>query len=291
MAATASSVQSFNGDKLYQVRARQALPILVRQASSEQPLNYEKLADELGMPNPRNLNWVLGSVGVSLNELSAKRGWRKRPVPHIQSLVINKNTGLPGSGFDGFLAKRTGEYKRLSKDQKRAYLKSYWNDIFAYPHWGEVLDVFALKPAIANNIELIAKAKTGTGRGGGEGPQHLALKKYISNNPATVGLPTTFGVGTMEAQLPSGDRIDVFFEAPGRRVAVEVKSEISNDVDIVRGLFQCVKYRAVMEAERGSISATYQVDAVLVLGRTFPSSIDALRNSLGVRVFEVLVQA
>jgi hypothetical protein len=289
MAATASSVRNFVGEKLYQVRARQALPILVRQATSEQSLNYEKLADELGMPNPRNLNWVLGSVGVSLNELSAKRGWRNRPVPHIQSLVINKNTGLPGSGFDGFLAKRTGEYKRLSKDQKRAYLKSYWNDIFAYPHWGEVLEAFELEPAMANNIDLIAKARTGTGRGGGEGPQHLALKKYISNNPGAVGLPTAFGVGTMEVNLPSGDRIDVLFESPDRRFAVEVKSEISNNVDIVRGLFQCVKYRAVLKAERGSISGRYKVDAVLVLGCSFPSSINALRNSLGVRVIEVVL--
>ena len=52
----------------------------------------------------------------------------------------------------------------------------------------------------------------------------------------------------LEKTLPSGDAIDVFFENSQHWVGVEVKSKISNEFDILRGLYQCVKYQAVMES-------------------------------------------
>jgi hypothetical protein len=60
---TISIVQSFHGHKLYQERARRALPILVRQAHGRQTIVYENLARELEMKWALNLNYVLGSVG------------------------------------------------------------------------------------------------------------------------------------------------------------------------------------------------------------------------------------
>jgi hypothetical protein len=57
------------GYELYQRRARVAFPILVRQADAKEPITYEALAAELGMPNPRNLNFVLanGSAHTTLD--------------------------------------------------------------------------------------------------------------------------------------------------------------------------------------------------------------------------------
>ncbi len=63
---TAQISEPLIGDKLYQKRARLTLPLLVRQAKAEEPITYENLASELGMPNPRNLNYVLGSIGKAL---------------------------------------------------------------------------------------------------------------------------------------------------------------------------------------------------------------------------------
>ena len=71
-----SIAKSIEGDKPYQKQARRAFPLLVRQAFAHQPIFYESLATELGMPNPRNLNYVLGSIGTSINELSDK--WKER---------------------------------------------------------------------------------------------------------------------------------------------------------------------------------------------------------------------
>jgi CRISPR/Cas system-associated exonuclease Cas4 (RecB family) len=272
------------GDKLYQIRARSALPILVRQAASQNPIFYEALAIELDMPNPRNLNYVLGSIGTTLNELSVKSGWSK--IPHIQSLVINKTHQLPGPGFDQLLARTVKNYRNFSLSDKRRYLKGYWQEIYAYTRWEDVLD--ACKPNLAesNSSILIENAKHGKSDGGGEGEEHRKLKEYIANNPSAIGLPAN-AIATIEAPLPSGDKIDILFSERGRLTAVEVKSRISNDIDLTRGLFQCVKYRAVLEAERGFKSARYEIDIFLVLGLKFPEKLYALRNSLGVNVQEI----
>ena len=145
-----------------------------------------------------------------------------------------------------------------------------------------------LAPATNDAASIVAKATTGKSGGGGEGEDHRRLKEYVAANPSIVGLPSNLSPGTTEAPLPSGDKIDVLFDGQKRLVAVEVKSKISNEVDLARGLFQCVKYRAVMEAERGFKGARYSVEAMLVVGKPFPESLCSLQNSLAVQVIEVL---
>ena len=50
---TAKIAAPITGDKLYQTRAREVLPILVRQAEAGTPIFYSALAAEVGIPNPR----------------------------------------------------------------------------------------------------------------------------------------------------------------------------------------------------------------------------------------------
>ena len=90
----------FEGDELYQQRARKALPILVRQALAGETIYYSDLAEELEMANPRNLNFVLGSVGRGVENYGVRRGLA---VPKLTALVVNKTTGLPGEGVVEFL--------------------------------------------------------------------------------------------------------------------------------------------------------------------------------------------
>ena len=58
MMGTAQIAGLISGEKLYQIRARKALPLLVRQARSEQTIFYSDLAAELKIPNPRNLGLI-----------------------------------------------------------------------------------------------------------------------------------------------------------------------------------------------------------------------------------------
>jgi len=68
-------------------------------------------------------------------------------------------------------------------------------------------------------------------------------------------------------------------------VAAEVTSSLSNTADIVRGLFQCVKYQ-VMAAAQAAEGLAREARAVLVLEGKLGQELIPLRNILGVEVFE-----
>src|SRR5690606_5428016 len=125
---TAENAEPLSGDKLYQQRARKALPILVRQALACTPITYEDLADELAMPNPRNLNYVLGSIGTALGNLS--EDWEEE-VPPVQCLVVNKTTRLPGEGIAWFVSDLK-TYKKLPMKQKREVVQAELTRIYSY---------------------------------------------------------------------------------------------------------------------------------------------------------------
>ena len=278
--STAKIAAPISGGKLYQERARGALPLLVRQAHAGAPIFYSDLAEELGMPNPRNLNYVLGSIGQSMELLS--KSWKEK-VPPIQCLVINKATGLPGEGIGWFLIKKEA-FADLPLRQKRAIVDAELQHVYAYSKWNEVLKFLSLELTKADFTPLVSKASQWTG--GGEGERHKALKEYVAAHPESIGLKADTPNGITEYPLPSGDCLDVSFLHKKVWVAAEVKSAISPEGDIIRGLFQCVKYRAVMEAVQVAEARPQSARALLVLESSLPQSLVALRNLLGIEVVE-----
>jgi hypothetical protein len=249
--ATAQVSEPISGDKLYQVRARQALPILVRQAEAGKTIKYGDLASEMGMPNARNLNYVLGSIGRTLKNLSRKR---REQVPPIQCLVVNGVTGLPGEGIGWFLVKKDN-YASLPPDKKRSVVNAHLAGIFGYPYWNEVLEELGLSAPAG-----VARPTLPSFGGGGEGKEHKALKAYVAKHPELVGLPQQARHGATEEPLLSGDLLDVSFEHRRYWIAAEVKSHISSELNVQRGLFQCVKYRAVMGAQAQALGKERDVE-------------------------------
>ena len=266
------------GDQLFQQRARQVLPILVRQADAKRPVFYSDLAQEVGMPNTRNLNYPLGEIGRAMEVLTGHFG---HVVPQIHSLVISKTTGLPGHGFDGFLAERG--YDDLGATEKRRFLDVYWSDIYAYPRWGDVLTACDLQRVETGADRFLEKASR---RRGGEGPEHARLKEAIRHDSTLVGLSGQLAIGSPEYKLPSGDSIDVLFTSPAHWFIVEVKPAQADETDIARGLFQCVKYKAAATALMAYEQRPVAIDVRLALGGSLPAGLVALRNSLGVHVVE-----
>jgi len=286
MTDTAKIAAPIAGNKPYQERARSALPLLVRQAEAKKPILYSDLALELGMPNPRNLNYPLGSIGKTLELLSEAWG---EDVPPIQCLVINKNTGLPGEGIAWFLHKGSvsgifpDDFGKLPKKKQREIVEAELQKVFYYPRWREVLAALSLEPATYDHADLLNEAVKYRG---GESEAHKQLKEFVAKNPGLVGLSSATPKGETELKLLSGDVLDVSFAKNGHWLAAEVKSQISGEQDILRGLFQCVKYRAVMEATLIAEGAHPSVEAVLVLEGTLPPTLTALKNMFGVTVFE-----
>lgn len=272
---TAEVSENFWGDKLYQKRARKALPLLVRQAVIGETIFYSDLAEELKMPNARNLNYVLGCIGTTLEELAEET---EVEIPPIQCLVVNKATELPGEGVGWFISDK--DFKKLSKKQKKNIVDSQLAKIYSFSDWLWVLDELELEHPVFPRLSDVLPKR----RGGGEGELHKELKDYIANNPMVVGLPSSCPKGEVEFKLPSGDSVDVMFTYRSQMVAVEVKSRISDQADICRGLFQCVKYQTVTEAMLGVQGKPQNVQTLLVLESSFPKELIAIKNMLNIKM-------
>ncbi|MFM6400983.1 MAG: hypothetical protein ACKPFF_30275, partial [Planktothrix sp.] len=142
-----------------------------------------------------------------------------------------------------------------------------------------VLSAFGLKSPEYDFNEDNDKARKLSGHG--ESEHHKNLKEYVAKTPSCIKLPKTTKKGETEYPLPSGDSLDVSFFAQSGWVAVEVKSSISSEGDIIRGLYQCVKYQAVMNAVEISQNKLATARAVLVLGGSMPARLVPLKNLLG----------
>jgi hypothetical protein len=280
---TAKVAQPISGDKLYQERARRALPLLVRQAQANAKIYYSDLAGELGMVNPRNLNFVLGSIGQALQKLSSEWG---EEVPPLQCLVVNKATGLPGEGV-GWFIKGLENYASLSQKQQREIVRAELLKISSYPKWQEVLAALGLKPVAVDYSSLLKQASNF--RGGGESEEHRSLKDYVAEHPELLSLPRSTSRGVTEYRLPSGDSLDVLFRSGDDWIAVEVKSHKSAPDDIARGLFQCIKYRAVIEAYQATERLPQNARSVLILGGLLPHNMIPLKNILEIEVIENII--
>ena len=261
------------------IRARRALPILVRQAKAEKTIEYGALADELGMKNARNLNYPLGAIG---NELLGLADIWNEDVPPIQSLVVKQSTGLPGDGID-FYAPDAAQFRSASRARKRAIVGRMLERVYSFRRWDDVLSHFNLDPAPAPVLPGPQPLL-----GSGESQEHKELKQFVAANPDAIGVPASTAPGKMEFLFRSGDRADVLFRSSWEWIAVEIKSEISTPGDLERGLFQCVKYAALLEAtlhveQQSGVSAR----VVLVVANPLPDELIPLKNTLGVEVVTV----
>ena len=153
----------------------------------------------------------------------------------------------------------------------------------------DVLQDLNLEPETSNTT-LVEAAKVSSG---GESEEHKQLKKYVRAHPERLRLRhKSKDAAAGERSLPSGDSLDVSFESPQRWTAVEVKSAKSDTADHTRGVFQCVKYEAVMEAElvsKGKRKRDFEVKAILVVEGNLRPELWGLANTLGVDVREVRV--
>jgi len=273
-----------DGNKLYQRRARKALPILVRQAKAGQKIYYQDLANEIDMQNPRNLNYPLGAIGTTLNGLGGK--WEEE-IPPIQCIVVNQTTELPGNGISWFIS-GINQFAKLNSKQKKALVDGVLAKIYGYNKWDLVLKVLGLQPApISEDIKKkVERAASRSRGGGGESEQHKKLKLYIRDNPESIGVKLKQLHSDTEKPLPSGDLLDVFFENNKNWVGVEVKSAISDEADIIRGLYQCVKYHAVMESYLSVLNIEKDVRVILALGGKFPISLLPIKNTLCIEVID-----
>lgn len=259
--------------------ARLAFPILVRQAKAGKTIYYSELAKEIGMSNPRNLNKVLVHIGDVIKEMNENTG---ENIPFINSLVVNKQSNIPSNGISIFY----DEYDNMTEPEKIVFFNKCLAITSSYAHWDAVLNSLGLLYK-TNDIALIEqiKEKSHTFVGGGESKYHLDFKMFVKDNPEILGLHNKF-VSSVEYVLPSTDCIDVVFQSKKKFIGVEVKSRISDKGDILRGIFQCVKYKALIDAEQIYKDKNLDFRVILALETALPEDLRGVCNQLGVEVHD-----
>jgi hypothetical protein len=251
---------------------RYLLPVVAANTT----ITYGQIADALkedlvieGKVFPTHIGAVVGTLMERIHEVESN-------APLINVLVVNQDTGQPGIGADGFLREWFDvNAKPLSKRQKTDLVAKAAREVYAYRKWPKVFqNLFGSTAPVVDPTTIIdgteqdgmPPASKAKGYGGpAESKEHKALKKYVFEHPASVGAPAKPDWGRPEFQLMSGDEVDVFFERGTRVDLVEVKSIRSSDPDLIRGVYQCVKYRAVFMAQRLGTTPDMQVVATLVV--------------------------
>jgi hypothetical protein len=208
--------------------------------------------------------------------------------PPINALVVEKTSRLPSFGVDHYLRQYMPDasFSELTETQQRAALKPIHDDVYNYPHWKRVAKrAFKIDWQDADlGDEPDGKAQRLGFGGPAESPEHRRLKLHVAENPSKFGAPAGAGRGKVEKRLDSCDEIDVWFVTPTEQLAVEVKSRRSSDLDLLSGVYQCVKYGALLRAELTVRKVTAGVRQKLVSERGLPHHVGAAAQLLGVEV-------
>lgn len=250
--------------------ASKMIPVLIYWATvSKSPHTYGELSKEVGHHTDQ-IGRVLGLIDDVFKALKKSRTEFK-DMPTLNCLVISKTTKLPSNGFDYV----SHDYSSLTDEQKNDQMKRLNSEAYYYDKWNDVLNALELSPYNGSDNKVYEDTiRKGTfSKHGSEGIKHKALKEYIYNHPECIGIKNVKH-REMEHILLSGDRLDVFFQLKDdTQITVEVKSSISDNADILRGVYQCVKYDAILNAEQSVKGVHPQVKTLLLLEGTMPMSI------------------
>ena len=248
-------------------------------------LTYSELAKNINYPAPhsgnlfgRNIGKTLGVMGHLIENIQIENYLEKTPL--IQTLVVSSSTKLPSDGLKEF----NTSYPLLSNDKKRDFVENEYRNIFRFGNlWLKVIETIDHE-----NSTLIEKNRNFKQYNpwGSEGsPEHRKLRDYIASNPSCMNIEQEV-IGVTEYPLRSGDSIDVVFDTDECIYAIEVKSKRSGDDDIIRGVFQVIKYLYVLEAEKIVKGHKKDLQCFLVVESTLNKEATKIKNLLGVTVLE-----
>ena len=176
--------------------------------------------------------------------------------------------------------------------KKKTYVMGLNEKAIHYKKWDWVLSSLGLAPStIIDDIEKIREKIKKEYKSGGESKYHIKLKEYVCKHPEIVGIEDKdVIVRETEHLLLSGDKLDAYFQTyDGSKIAIEVKSRISNDTDILRGLFQCIKYQTILDAECKVESKESKNSVFLVLEGQLSSDNKRIRDVFNINVLENVI--
>ncbi|WNO53164.1 hypothetical protein [Stakelama saccharophila] len=241
-----------------------------------------------------------GRTGLTAGTMIDKLLRADPSAPLLNALLVEQDTELPSDGAGWYLANRFDE-PLLRRDNAKNLYRKLWRrtfdraagEVYSTPRerWQSLFQAAYGEPLNAEAIRQQRKQrKAGTEEDGirygrnGEGPNHEALRLWVCENPSSIRRKFRSAVAETEVVLDSADRVDAVFRLPEEVVAIEVKSRDSNLIDLRRGVFQCIKYRAVLDAM--DIRQAGVVSAMLVTETEIPGEIRALLKAHGIAHYQ-----
>ena len=289
--------QALEGSRTAEEYARLALPVLVEHVLQQTddvlvPITYQRLAELIGRRNKHGVPWarglghVLGRVTSLIDSVASRLS---EVPPYLTTVVVlssGANAGLPDKGVSG----RWHGYDLLSRDEMKAKVDAEYQRILRFgSRWNDVLRALGLSSIAPDQAS--GKPQARGGWAGGESEQHKALKRYVREHPEQFGAGADW-FAQEEYVLRSLDELDVMFKGDRHWVGIEVKSRVSDRLprDYERGLYQVVKYRAVLEAQArvDHPRDPPSVRVLLVLESTLPVEYRQLAVELDVEYVETV---
>jgi hypothetical protein len=244
------------------------------QNARDRGLNISRLKAARGADRVEGVTVVWCSRRPSDGKLTI-HGWYENAIVFRSSLKRPDGKRFGASSITAYFMTVAGNANLLPPAERTHVLPSNEENTMGR---SDILYVDQVNPALASGIrgyllgarDAARQPSPGPGTppdqrgwGGGESPQHLALKLYVRDNPTCLkqGIKKR---GEEEYVLPSLDGVDVLFREVDRLYAVEVKPRNCGESEHLRGLYQCVKYRALLEAEASDTGSPVPCTAILV---------------------------
>ena len=229
-------------------------------------------------------------MGIPAGQLMNQLLDARDDCPLLNVLLVAQKDRMPGDGAGGYMARYLRQpelalpgYRDQRPDRWRAAFETIAADVYAFDEWEQVYEEAFGQPLPAHVVPDGREEDGIPSSRQGEGPNHEWLRLWVKDNPGEIRRDYRNFRTRTEVVLDSADRVDVVFYGRHETVAIEVKSIDSNETDQRRGVFQCIKYRAVLKAM--DIRSDARVIAILVTQSEIPRDLAALARLNGVRHF------
>jgi hypothetical protein len=261
------------------------LRFLVACAQKERLPTYQEVTNEIRAGSAQNANRGFSSIIRILNALTLETKFSGLLIPDITTIV--RNTGKQTSGPGIF---KRAELENKKPQEKQAWLLSERIRVFDFKKWDLVLSFLGLKPMrnLVPPQSSLEEFDRVSSKLRGKSQEHQSLQDWIENHPVAAGLfvGETIRSSHQEYLFWSLDRLDILFQTDKEWIGVEVKPSSASDQELQKGMYQVMKYRALIDATLLAEGAIQSCRCVLVIGGALPSSLRPLANRFQIDVIE-----
>jgi hypothetical protein len=269
-------MSSYTVEELCRKGSPYALAMVLRALGSGEPfVRYKdikaELEQRLGFQSIFTVQ--IGAVaGAMMNDILSVD-----PKAPLINVLICGGDRIPGRGAGSYLARRYGDpalndWALVPLQRKREIVEQERQKVLAYTNWRALAeDLYGNLPELSRVVLEQTQDYEPKHGGPPESDEHKRLKEWVLSNPERIGIAASPDYAAPEEVLLSGDEVDVMFRCGETFYVVEVKSCRSNDADFRRGIYQCIKYRAVKLAEQAPSHP--RVVAILVTESQMPKDL------------------